>query len=283
MTEDTAELSGQPATGFFLRWVDVVLRALLSLLAVVWSVTPAVSGATSEPGSVPATEAEYVVVLHGLGRTERAMRPLAERIAQQGYRVFNVAYPSRNLAPEQLIEVIERAVADCCKDARRLHFVTHSLGGILVRARLAANPDPRVGRVVMLSPPNQGTELVDTLGANWLFEAVMGPTASELGTGPDSLPNRLPPPDVEVGIIAATGSINPLGSLLIPGEDDGIVALCRMWLEGAEMIAVEDSHAMMMRSPEVARQVLLFISEGRFDHTAAEAVLDPPECADPDE
>jgi len=276
-------LPEQAATGDSPRRADVAVGVLLSLSVVFWSSIPAVSGATDEVESVATTEPEYVVVMHGLGRTHRAMRPLAERIAQQGYRVFNVAYPSRNLAPAQLIEVVERAVADCCADARRLHFVTHSLGGILVRAHLAVNPDPRVGRVVMLSPPNQGTELVDTLGGNWLFEAVMGPTAKELGTGPDSLPNRLPPPDVEVGIVAATGSINPLGSLLIPGEDDGIVALCRMWLEGAEMIAVEDSHAMMMRSPEVARQVLLFISEGHFDHTTAESVVDPPECADPDE
>ncbi|UCC13741.1 MAG: alpha/beta fold hydrolase [Gammaproteobacteria bacterium] len=256
----------------------VMPRLLLMLLAVLWGANPVMAAATD----VTTAEPEYVVVLHGLGRTARAMRPLAERIAQEGYRVFNVAYPSRDLAPAQLVKVVQQAIADCCMDARRLHFVTHSLGGILVRARLAVEPDPRVGRVVMLSPPNQGTELVDTLGKNWWFEAVMGPTAKELGTGPDSLPNRLPPPDVEVGIIAATGSINPLGSLLIPGEDDGIVALCRMWLEGAQMIAVEDSHAMMMRSPDVARQVLLFIAEGRFDHATAEPVLEPPECADPE-
>lgn len=214
------------------------------------------------PSSV---EPAHVVVLHGLARTDRSMEPLAERIASAGYRVFNVNYPSRDLTPDELVSALGEAVEGCCAEASRIHFVTHSLGGILVRAYLARQPDPRVSRVVMLSPPNRGSELVDRFGDSWLFEAVMGPTATQLGTGADSFPNRLPPPAFELGVIAATGSINPIGSALIPGEDDGIVAMCSMWIEGVtDLVTVANSHALVMRAPEVADYVLGFLKNGYF-------------------
>ncbi len=210
-------------------------------------------------------ETPHVVLLHGLARTDRSMEPLAESIASAGYRVFNVNYPSRDLTPDELVLAVEDALQTCCAEASRIHFVTHSLGGILVRGYLAQHPDPRVSRVVMLSPPNRGSELVDRFGESWLFRAVMGPTARQLGTAGDSFPNRLPPPGFELGVIAATGSINPVGSALIPGEDDGIVALCSMWIEGVtDMVTVASSHALVMRSPEVADLVVDFLANGRF-------------------
>jgi pimeloyl-ACP methyl ester carboxylesterase len=249
---------GRPGRSRAAVWAGIV--ACLYCWPETGSVVPVVS-------AQGATAPEHVVVLHGMARTESSMTPLAERIAAAGYRVFNVGYPGRKMAPEELVAVLRSALAECCADAERLHFVTHSLGGILVRAYLAETPDPRVGRVVMMSPPNQGTDIVDILGDTWLFRTLMGPTAAQMGTGPDSLPARLPPADFELGIIGATGSINPFGSLLIPGEDDGIVPLCRMWLEGAtDTLVVSNSHSLMMHSKDVARQVLTFLATGQFDH-----------------
>ena len=193
------------------------------------------------------------------------MEPLAERIASAGYRVFNVNYPSRDLTPDELVSALKEVVRACCAEASQIHFVTHSLGGILVRGYASQHPDPRISRVVMLSPPNRGSELVDRFGDSWLFRAVMGPTARQLGTAGGSFPNRLPPPGFELGVIAATGSINPVGSALIPGEDDGIVALCNMWIDGlTDMVTVASSHALVMRSSEVADLVLGFLSNGNF-------------------
>ncbi len=243
-------------------WVIATLGATFILT---W---PAHAGSGADP-----LAEEYVVVLHGLARSDRSMQPLAERIAAAGYRVFNVGYPSRDLGPGALVDVLGEALRQCCADAGRIDFVTHSLGGILVRAYAARSGDRRIGRVVMLSPPNRGSELVDRLGDTWLFEILMGPTAVQMGTGPDSLPNRLPPPTFELGVIAATGTINPAGSMVIPGEDDGIVSLCSMWIDGArDIVAVPDSHAFVMRSPEVARQTLRFLTDGRFDHAGGEDV-----------
>jgi triacylglycerol lipase len=275
-TGDTGE--GSPVCHRRLR-ARPVTGLVFGLMA--WLV-PGLAGAASAPeaGAAP----EHVVLLHGMARTDRSMAPLAERIARAGYRVFNVGYPGRELAPDELVAVLRSALAECCADADRLHFVTHSLGGILVRAHLAETPDPRVGRVVMMSPPNQGTDLVDLLGETWLFRKIMGPTATQMGTGPGSLPSRLPPADFELGIIAATGSINPFGSLLIRGEDDGIVPLCRMWLEGAtDTLIVSNSHSLMMHSKDVARQVLAFLANGRFEHAEDAPPADlPRECGPAD-
>jgi pimeloyl-ACP methyl ester carboxylesterase len=212
-----------------------------------------------------AAQAEVVVLLHGLGRSPRSMQPLAERLAGSGYAVHNLRYASTELSPAELTAWLERELAGCCAQAPRLHFVTHSLGGVLVRAYLAERQPENLGRVVMLAPPNHGSELVDAFAESTLLRAILGPTAAELGTGAGSLPNRLPPPSFEVGVIAGTRSLSPLGAFVVPGEDDGTVSVASTRLEGmADFVAVDASHTFIMRSPEVGSQVLSFLRAGRF-------------------
>jgi triacylglycerol lipase len=210
-------------------------------------------------------EPEDVVLLHGLGRSERVMRPLARALAAAGYRVHNLDYPSTRGTPDQLVEVLHGEIAQCCAWSGRVHFVTHSLGGVMVRAYLAAHPMPQVGRVVMLAPPNHGSEYVDIAGEWTLFRAVLGPTATQLGTAPTSLPNRLPRADFELGVIAGTGSINPLGRALIPGISDGTVSVTSTRLDGMrDFIELPVSHTFIMRNPEVAQQTIRFLRAGSF-------------------
>jgi len=240
-------------------------RLLFALLLVLVPLTETSRGADAEEPR------EVVVLLHGLGRSNRSMRPIESYLSKAGYQVYNFPYDSTAQSPEALVDELSSRVNACCTEAPALHFVGHSLGGILVRAYLAENAPPNVGRVVMLAPPNHGSEIVDRFGDSSIFQSVMGPSALQLGTNADSLPNRLPAPNVELGVIAATGSVNPIGSILIPNEDDGMVSLESTKLDGmADFLVVSNSHAFIMRSDEVGRQVAHFLQSGRFQHDDSE-------------
>ncbi len=211
---------------------------------------------------------ECVILLHGLCRTSGSMLPLEHALTVAGYRVWNVDYPSRTAAIEKLSEdAIGRAVADCQKaGATKLHFVTHSLGGILVRSYLARHAIPNLGRVVMLGPPNQGSEVVDKLGSWWLFNKLNGSTARrELGTDKDSVPNQLGPANFCVGVIAGDRSINWINSLMIPGPDDGKVSVERTKLAGmSDHLVLHVTHPFLMRNRTVIRQTISFLRTGKF-------------------
>jgi triacylglycerol esterase/lipase EstA (alpha/beta hydrolase family) len=216
-------------------------------------------------GADAAVAPETVVLLHGLARTDRSMRPLEKRLTDAGFQVHNLGYPSTERTPEELVANLHAQISACCAAVPRLHFVTHSLGGILLRAYLADHPHGNLGRVVMLAPPNHGSELADLLSDSRLFELAFGPTATQLGTAPDSLPNRLPPPTFEFGVIAGTRSVNPISGLVLPGQNDGTVSVTSAGLSGmSDFVAVPVSHPLIMQSEVVGRHVIEFLQHGRF-------------------
>ncbi len=214
---------------------------------------------------------ETVILLHGLCRTSRSMMKMERALTETGYAVKNVDYPSRTASIQKLADdAIGKAVADCQQDgAMKIDFVTHSMGGILVRSYLVQHPLPSLGRVVMLAPPNQGSEVVDKLGRTFVFKWLNGPAGNELGTGSNSTPNQLGPVNYPVGVIAGDRSINWINSLLIPGADDGKVSIERTKLAGmSDHIVIHTAHPFIMRNREAIRQTIQFLRTGAFDHTA---------------
>lgn len=210
---------------------------------------------------------EYVVLLHGLARSSNSMLLLQKALEKEGYGTCNIDYPSTEHTIEYLSNTYLSKELDTCvpKDARRIHFVAHSMGGILIRYYLKHNKMKHLGRVVMLSPPNAGTEVVDKLGDTYFFKKLNGPAITQLGTGADSLPNQLGPVNFELGILTGSRTINPILSAMIPGKDDGKVSIKRAKVEGmSDFMVVPHSHPFIMRSAEVARQTAYFLKHGKF-------------------
>lgn len=213
--------------------------------------------------------ADQVVLLHGLGRSDLSMLRLELGLQNKGYRVVNVSYPSTERSIEQLSEHdLGSALATCCSaPSGRVHFVTHSMGGIVLRFYLAQHEIEGLGRVVMLSPPNQGSELADWAAENPVLEKLLGPAIEQLGTGPASVPSRLGPVDFELGVITGDRTLNPLFSRIIPGEDDGKVSVERAKVLGmTDFLVVPHSHTYIMLSEDVIEQVIFFLENGKFRH-----------------
>ena len=215
---------------------------------------------------MPTANAACVILLHGLARSEGSMEKLGDALSVEGHKAINLGYPSREHAIETLaVMAIEPALA-ACNDSTEISFVTHSLGGILVRQYLADEEIANLKYVVMLGPPNQGSEVVDKLRDIPGFYMLNGDAGMQLGTDQLSVPNRLGPANFDVGIIAGNQSINWILSMLIPGRDDGKVSIARTKLEGMnDHIEVATTHPYMMKNNEVIAQVIYYLANGEFN------------------
>ncbi len=216
-----------------------------------------------------AAATECVVLLHGLARTSTSMNKMERALEEAGYATANIDYPSRDYTVEDLAEIAVTDGLQQCRaydDIARIHFVTHSLGGILVRQYLSAYDITELGRVVMLGPPNQGSAAVDKLDGVPGFDWLNGPAGRQLGKGEDSVPLKLGPADFELGIIAASRTIDPITSAVLENPDDGRVSVEDTKLEGmADFVVVKHSHAFMMRMQKPIELTIRFLETGSFD------------------
>jgi pimeloyl-ACP methyl ester carboxylesterase len=220
-----------------------------------------------------AGEKETVVLLHGILRRKVDMTLIAHRLESEGYHVINLGYPSREKSIEELRDHIHAQLSamDEFNNASKVHFVTHSMGGLVARHLIHAHRPANLGRVVMLSPPNQGSELADFMldhpRLQSVYKKLYGPAGKQLTTNfnhgiPDSV-------DYPLGIIAGTGATNPLTKRILgPNDNDGTVSVERMKIDGmADIIEIPAMHSFMMFKVKIIDQTVHFLKHAKFNHS----------------
>ena len=249
-----------------------VYRALLLAFASLFA-TPGLHAAA--PVVAPASHANAcVVLLHGLGRTYRSMFSIEHALRDAGYATISVDYPSQSKPIEALaLQAVPEGVAYCRKQgATTIHFVTHSMGGLVLRYYLSKHRVQELGRTVMLSPPNQGSEVADALVGTGVYDRVNGPAGGQLVTGPEGIPARLGPVDFPLGIITGNEQtvFDSVLATQIPGANDGKVSVERAKVEGmSDFLVLPVTHTFIVNNDVVIGQVLHFLEHGRFLHEVA--------------
>lgn len=214
----------------------------------------------------PATgSSEKVVLLHGLAESSLSMQPIARTLRAEGYEVYNLGYASRSASIEQHARELRARIVAKTADVDQVHFVTNSMGGVIVRYIQRYDPLPNIGRVVMISPPNHGSEVADTLHEDFWYQPLLGPAAKQLVTGRHSFLATLGPADFELGILTGSRASVPLVSSLVPGQSDGMVSVESAQLEGmTDFRVIDASHPWIKHHRETLIQIVAFLRHGHF-------------------
>ncbi|WP_458775730.1 esterase/lipase family protein [Desulforhopalus sp. 52FAK] len=229
---------------------------------------PGVVVLSPEEGNEPS---ECVVLIHGMGRSSRAMKSMQKVLVEQGFDTVNLGYVSTKKDIETIAREDYPLAVDRCLDFKpqSIHFVTHSLGGIVLRKAFSDKKPDKLGRVVMLSPPNQGSKLVDKIKDWWLFRKFTGPAGQQLVSGEKGVPAQLGKVDFPLGIITGNSHafFDSWFAYIIPGQDDGKVSIKSAQLEGMDdFLITGDTHPFIMNSAYVQQETVYFLRHGKFMH-----------------
>lgn len=241
------------------------MKRLLAFLAALFCLA-------AMPARETAAEPDCIVLLHGIGMRSYVMKRIEAALRADGYRTVNLSYPSRRMPFEQLAGEYLPAHLKKHDVARapRLHFVTHSMGSLIVRKLIKDARPANLGRVVMVGPPNHGSTAADAAKENVLLKKYLGGNLVRLGTGEDAIVKTLGAADFEVGIIAGEVPINPVFGRALGGKNDGAVTIESAKLDGMkDFLVVPYSHTLMLWRREVVDQVRAFLREGKFNHPPA--------------
>lgn len=243
-----------------------MIKKLIPLLLIVqFLILPLnTSSATDEDSQ------DLVILVHGLARSGNAMWLIGHRLEKAGHKTCAIDYPSMTASFEKTQAALSSEIERCIKSNNAfgaVHFVTHSLGGPLTRKYLSSNPLKNMGRMVMLSPPNHGSDLVERFDHLKYFRSILGPVASELTADQRSWLARIPAPDYEVGVLAGNYTFNPIAAYLLDGKDDGAVSIEDMKLKDmADFREISATHVTIRYSSAASRQIFEFLATGHFEN-----------------
>lgn len=212
---------------------------------------------------LPAMKGKAVILVHGILRSSKCFSELSKDLTSAGYLVVPFDYPSTQVQVAESSEYL-RKVVESLQGVDEISFVVHSMGGLVVRAYLSKEPDPRIGKMVMLGVPNLGAEMADLFKRNPLFRLVFGPAGKQLAMAANYAKD-LPTPAFPFGVIAGVrgkpNGYNPL----IPGEDDGTVTLASTRLPGAaDFATVKCLHSFISSNPQAIKYVMNFLKNAQF-------------------
>ncbi len=208
---------------------------------------------------------ETVVLLHGIANVPLSMAYIKRGLEKEGYDVLNLGYQSTRSTVESAASELHTRVVSAVKGGK-IHFVAHSLGNIVVR-KMLAEPFSRLGRMVMITPPNQGSELSERFKNLELYKWIFGPAGQQLSSDNPVFFNSLPVPPCQFGIIAG-GKGNDRGfNPLLKGDNDGTISVETTRMESAsDFIIIDSLHTMILFSRETLEQVISFLKSGKFRH-----------------
>ncbi|MBL8814705.1 MAG: hypothetical protein JNL58_01655 [Planctomyces sp.] len=221
--------------------------------------------AINAAGRIPADPQHMVILCHGIGRSSKSFSTMAGAMRQQGYGVVPFEYPSTRVPLESSCLYLDSLIKSL-SNAKRIDFVVHSMGGLLVRMMLReCGSDPRFERMIMLGTPNQGAEMADMLKTNYAYRLIYGPAGQQLVSDSEGLISKLPAPSFSFGIVAGGKGDNQGFNPLLPGDDDGTVTVESCRLAGAaDFMVVNRIHSFLMRDPAVIAATLRFLRNARF-------------------
>lgn len=212
---------------------------------------------------------EYVIVLHGVARSSSSMEKIARIIAEKepNFEVHNIDYDSTNYSFDELVDILHKDLSKIITNKEiKVNFVAYSMGALITRYYIQKYRPKNLGRVVMLAPPNQGSEAADFFKDNILFKKIFGKAGQRMGTKKDSIVYELDDVDFELGIIAGDRSVDPISSLVIQGADDGKVAIEKTKVNGMkEHLVLHTSHTFIIYNNNAIDQTIYFLKNGNFN------------------
>lgn len=217
---------------------------------------------------------DYVILMHGLWNSSSRMEKFEDYFTNKGYQVLNIDYPTTETHIQSLESQYLRPIIESIpfQTGQKVHFVTHSMGGIVLRDYLRKNKLPQLGRIVMISPPNGGSEWANLLIDNSFYRWLAGPAAYDLRTVNNDFLSKLGAVTYELGIIAGDKTYLESFQDVIPGPDDGMVAIESMKLPGMrDLIVIHEHHRGLTWNPEAMKQAWFFIKSGQFRHAYEKA------------